>query len=57
MLALVTFVEHFRYYLLGRKFLIRTDHVALKWLLSFKEPSGQIARWLERLAIFEYDID
>ena len=57
MLAFVTFAEHFRYYLLGKKFLCRTDNMALRWLLSFKEPSGQIARWLERLAEFDFDIE
>ena len=46
MLALVTY---FRYYLLGRRFCIRTDHSSLRWLMSFKEPQGQVARWLERL--------
>ena len=49
MLALVEFVDCFRYYLLGKKFQVRTDHHALQWLKSFKEPQGQVARWLERL--------
>ena len=49
MLALVDFIDHFRYYLLGRNFLVRTDHHALQWLMSFKQPEGQVARWLERL--------
>ena len=40
MLALVDFIGHFRYYLLGRKFLVRTDHRAFQWLMSFKEPQG-----------------
>ena len=56
MLALVDFIDHFRYYLLGRKFLVRTDHQALQWLLSFKEPQGQVARWLERLQEYEFEI-
>jgi hypothetical protein len=57
MLALVTFAEHFRYFLLGKKFLVRTDNMALRWLLNFKEPSGQIARWIERLAEFDFIIE
>jgi hypothetical protein len=57
MLALVNFAEHFRYYLLGKKFLCRTNNMALRWLLGFKEPSGQIARWLEWLAEFDFDIE
>lgn len=35
MLALVTYVDYFRYYLLGRRFRIRTDHSSLRWLTSF----------------------
>jgi len=57
MLALVTYVDHFRYYLLGCKFRIRTDHSSLRWLMSFKEPEGQVARWLERLQKYDYDIE
>ena len=55
MLALVIYVDYFRYYLLGRRFCIRTDHSSLRWLASFKEPQGQVARWLERLK--EYDCE
>ena len=57
MLALVEFIDHFRYYLLGRAFLVQTDHHALKWLMSFKQPEGQVARWLERLQEYNLDIE
>ena len=56
MLALVWAVHHFRPYLYGKEFQIRTDHNCLKWLLSFKEPEGQVARWLEALAEFNYKV-
>lgn len=56
MLALVEYIDYFRYYLLRKKFTVRTDHHALKWLRSFKEPQGQIARWLERLQEYEFEI-
>ena len=36
---------------------VRTDHNALKWLQSFKEPKGQVARWLETLARYDYMIE
>ena len=53
MLAMVHFIHAFRAYLLGKRFKVRTDHHALVWLQSFKEPAGQVARWLQRLQ--EYD--
>ena len=56
LLAVVTFIKHFRPYLCGKKFVLRTDHASLRWLFNFKQPEGQIARWLELLASFEFDI-
>ena len=56
MLALVTYMDHFSYFFLGRKFRLRTDHHSLVWLMSFKEPQGQVARWLERLQEYDYEI-
>jgi hypothetical protein len=56
LLALRYFVEYYRQYLLGRKFLVRTDHPAPVWLFSFKEPKGRITRWLEILSAFDFSI-
>ena len=56
MLALVTYIDHFRYYLFGRWFRVRTDHHSLTWLMSFKDPQGQVARWLERLQENDYEV-
>ncbi|CAC5418553.1 unnamed protein product [Mytilus coruscus] len=56
LLAVVCFVKHFKPYLYGRKFTVRTDHGSLKWLLNFKNPEVQIARWIETLGSFEMQI-
>lgn len=57
LLAVVTFVESFRHYLLYKPFTIRTDHGSLQWLHNFKEPNGQLARWIERLADYTFTIE
>ena len=57
MLALVDLLRHFRCYILGRKFKVRTDHSALLWLKTFKESVGQVARWIERNAEYDFDIE
>ena len=56
LLAVVTFVKHFRPYLLGRHFVLRTDHSALQWIYSMKEPEGQLARWLEQLQEYDFEV-
>ena len=57
LLAVITFVKHFRHYLWGRKFKIRTDHSSLKWIQNFKNPEGMIARWLSVLSTYDFDIE
>ncbi|GBM80234.1 Retrovirus-related Pol polyprotein from transposon 297, partial [Araneus ventricosus] len=49
-------LEHFHHYLYGRKFLLRTDHASLRWLLYFRESEGQIARWIQRLQEYDFEI-
>ena len=56
LLAVVFFVKKFRPYLYGRRFLIRTDHGSLRWLLNFKNPEGQVARWIQILGEYDYEI-
>ncbi len=53
LLSIVRFTRQFRHYLLGRQFLIRTDHNSLTWLLKFKNIEGQLARWMEELSQFD----
>uniref|UniRef100_A0A8C9VS90 Gypsy retrotransposon integrase-like protein 1 n=1 Tax=Scleropages formosus TaxID=113540 RepID=A0A8C9VS90_SCLFO len=56
LLAVVAGIKHFRPYLYGTRFLLRTDHASLTWLLNFKEPEGQIARWLELLQGYDFEV-
>ena len=56
LLAIVYFTRYFKQYLLGRKFLIRTDPDALQWLQRTPDPYGQQASWLEQLSAYDFDI-
>ena len=57
LLAIRYFVEYFRQYLLGRHFIVRSDHQALVWLFKLKEPRGKIARWIEILSHYDFAIE
>ncbi len=56
LLAVIRAIQNFRPYLYGVPFTLHTDHAALKWLLNFREPEGQIARWIQQLQEFDCDI-
>ena len=56
LLAVVKFVKHYRMYLWGRHFLVRTDHVSLRWLINFKDPEGMLARWISVLDTYDFTI-
>ncbi|MEW8545559.1 MAG: reverse transcriptase domain-containing protein [Candidatus Thiodiazotropha sp.] len=56
LLAVRYFIEYFRQYLLGRRFLVRSDHQSLVWLFQLKEPRGKIARWIEILSQYDFAI-
>ena len=56
LLAIVYFMGYFKQYLLGRRFLVRTDHSALSYLQRAPNLMGQQARWHEKLGDFSFDI-
>jgi putative transposase len=56
-LAIVEALNHFRHLLLGRPFVIRTDHFSLTTLVTQqKVPQRRIARWLDTLADYDFTI-
>ena len=57
MYAVVWAVEHFRMFLLGREFLLRTDHAALAKLLRRDlPPTTRVERWILRLSEYMFRI-
>ena len=56
LLAVVDAIRHFHHFLYGADFCIRTDHAALKWLRSLKDPEGQLARWMTRLEQYTFTV-
>ncbi|XP_034249687.1 uncharacterized protein LOC117650391 [Thrips palmi] len=56
LLALVEAIKAFNHYLAGAPFIVKSDHAALQWLRNFKNPTGRLARWLERLAPYKFEV-
>jgi len=56
LLAVLYGLKVYRQYLLGRKFVIRTDHSALQSLRKTPEPIGQQARWQAFVEEFDFEI-
>lgn len=55
-LAAVFGCEHFKHYLQGKKFILRSDHNPLVWLRSMKDPKRPYNGWIVRLEQFNYEI-
>jgi len=56
LLAVVYGLKQCRQYLLGRSFVVRTDHAALSWLRLTPETMPQLARWLTFIEEFSFDV-
>lgn len=53
LLAIYYGIKHFRPYLYGTNFLVRSDHKPLSYLFSMKDPTSKLARI--RLDLMDYD--
>ena len=54
-LAVLYAVKQFRHYLLGRAFVLHTDHQPLQWL-SAQKMEGRLCRWALALQEFDFTI-
>ena len=55
-LAIIQGIQTFRVYLLGRPFVIQTDHRSLEWLDRLKENNGRLTRWSLALQPYQYSV-
>ena len=56
LLAIFTFVRKFKHFLGGRKFIVQSDHHALKYISGAKDSTGKITRMLNFLQGFDFEI-
>jgi len=57
LLSVVRYVKFFHHYLAGKRFIVRTDHKSLTWLMKWKTPpSSQYFRWLSILQEYDFSI-
>ncbi|KAF5786022.1 putative nucleotidyltransferase, Ribonuclease H [Helianthus annuus] len=57
MLAIVKAVRKWRSYLLGRPFVVKTDHISLKYLLEQRVSTPAQARWLPKLMGYDFRVE
>ena len=53
-LAVIDALEFWHHYLYGKKFMIYTDHHALRWLKSIKNPNSRLFNWSLKLSQYHY---
>lgn len=56
LLAVVRGLKNFHSYLYGQEVILRTDNAAVSWMKSLKNPTGQVARWLQFLETYNLKV-
>ena len=57
MLALFWATKHFRCYLYGNKFLVRTDLSALTYMQNFADQNSRLLRWSIKLSELDFVVE
>ena len=55
-LAIKWELDSLRYYLLGRKFILETDHRALSWLGRMRDTNTRNTRWFLAIQPFDFEV-
>jgi len=57
LLSIIEALDKYRHYLLGKRFVIKSDHVSLQFLNSLKDSgAGRLHRWSLRLQQYTYSL-
>jgi hypothetical protein len=54
--AIVHALKMWRHYLLGRKFVLMTDHCGLRYLFDQPKLNARQAKWMSLLSEFDFEI-
>jgi hypothetical protein len=57
MLAIMHALAKFRQYLVGAKFIVRTDHNSLKYFLDQKDLNERQQKWVSKIQAYDFDIE
>jgi hypothetical protein len=57
MLAIMHALTKFRQYLVGNKFMVKTDHNSLKYFLEQKDLNEHQQKWVMKVQEFDFDIE
>ncbi|KAL8113758.1 hypothetical protein AgCh_020885 [Apium graveolens] len=57
LIALSQAIRHWRPYLWGRKFIIRTDHFSLKYLLDQRISTSPQQHWISKLLGYDFQVE
>ena len=55
-LAIKWALDTLRYYILGKDFVLETDHRALQWIHRMRDANGRIARWYLSLQPYRFTV-
>ena len=57
MLAIMNALAMFRQYLVGNKFVVKTDHNSLRHFLTQKDLNERKEKWLSKIQAYDFDIE
>ena len=57
MLAIMHALAKFRSYLVGGKFVIKTDHNSIKYFMNQRDLNDRQQKWITKLQAYDFDIE